>query len=112
MWGTSEGTANHMKSSKPRNATKLFLLTAKDAIIAFSTEPDGPECRKVTVAERDPASSERFTNSGENSAAKGISRRNPICLSGELIRVETRPIHAQPLDGNRLKAGHLIPNEG
>ena len=49
MWGTSEGTANHMKS-KPRNATKLFLLTAKDAIIAFSTEPDGPECRKVTVA--------------------------------------------------------------
>ena len=38
MWGTSEGTANHMKS-KPRNATKLFLLTAKDAIITFSTEP-------------------------------------------------------------------------
>ena len=40
MWGTAEGTANHMKFSKPRNATKLFLLTAKDAIIAFSTEPD------------------------------------------------------------------------
>ena len=40
MWGTSEGTANHMKWAKPRNATKLFLLTAKDAIITFSTEPD------------------------------------------------------------------------
>jgi hypothetical protein len=29
-----------MKISKPRNATKLFLLSAEDAIIAFSSEPD------------------------------------------------------------------------
>ena len=40
MWCTEEGTANHMKFSKPRNATKLFLLSAEDAIIAFSCEPD------------------------------------------------------------------------
>jgi hypothetical protein len=40
MWCTEEGTANHMKFSKPRNATKLFLLSAEDAIIAFSSEPD------------------------------------------------------------------------
>ena len=39
MWCTEEGTANHMKFSKPSNA-KLFLLSAQDAIIAFSSEPD------------------------------------------------------------------------
>jgi hypothetical protein len=40
MWCTEEGTANHMKFSKPSSGTKLFLLSAEDAIIAFSNEPD------------------------------------------------------------------------
>jgi hypothetical protein len=34
------GYSNHMKFSKPRHATKLFLLSAEDAVIAFSGEPD------------------------------------------------------------------------
>ena len=38
--GYRRGYSKPHEISKPRNATKLFLLTAKDAIIAFSTEPD------------------------------------------------------------------------
>jgi hypothetical protein len=40
MWCTERVPQNHMKFSKPRTTTKVFLLNREDTVIAFSTEPD------------------------------------------------------------------------
>src|SRR3954463_15269597 len=40
MWCTTRVQQHHMKSSKPLNPNKIFLLSANGALTAFSAEAD------------------------------------------------------------------------